>query len=117
MTDSILTSIKESLGISATDTTFDPVIINHINSVLMILNQLGVGPTSVFTITDSTAVWTDFLAGGEIDTYALVKSYMALRVGLLFDPPTSGFLVSAIERSITEMEVRLGYQVIDQTTV
>lgn len=40
MDDSILISIKKSLGITKTCTDFDEDIIMHINTVLMILNQL-----------------------------------------------------------------------------
>ena len=53
--DSILTSIKKMLGITDEYTQFDADIIMHINSVFMILNQLGVGPDECFTIEDDVA--------------------------------------------------------------
>ena len=48
--ESILISIKKLLGIAAEFTEFDADIIMHINSVFMILTQLGVGPSKGFTI-------------------------------------------------------------------
>ena len=44
MGDSILLSIKKLLGIGDDYKYFDEDIIMHINSVFMILNQLGIGP-------------------------------------------------------------------------
>ena len=59
--DSILESIKKLLGIAEEDTDFDTDIVIHINSVLMILNQLGIGPSDGFWIKDNSAVWKDFV--------------------------------------------------------
>ncbi len=104
--DSILTSMKKLLGIAEEYTVFDTDIIMHINSVFTILNQLGVGPSDGFSISDSTAVWTDFI--DETPQLELVKSYMHLRVKLLFDSSTmSGTVADAINRQISEFEWRL----------
>lgn len=103
--DSILTSIKESLGITATYDHFDSVIIMHINTALMILTQIGVGPSEGFVIEDDSSLWTDFIS----DTTKLeaVRSYVSMKVKLMFDPPASGIVVESMNRNIAELEWRL----------
>lgn len=103
--DSILTSIKKLLGIDEAYVNFDPDIIMHINSVFMILNQLGVGPSDGFSIQDSKSVWTDFMPSGS--NLEAVKSYMHLKVKLMFDPPSNSAIMEAINRTIAELEWRL----------
>lgn len=103
--DSILTSIKKLLGPEEDYTPFDPDIILHINSVFAILAQIGVGPKEGFFITDSKAVWSDFI--GERNDLALVKSYVYLRVKLLFDPPQQTALLESMKRQADECESRL----------
>jgi hypothetical protein len=104
--DSILTSIKKLLGISEEETAFDTDIIIHINSVFMILTQMGVGPEEGFVILDEFAQWTDFIPE-EGPNLELVKTYMYLKVRLLFDPPASSTVLASMERSISEFEWRL----------
>ena len=103
--DSILVSIKKLLGIAADYTHFDPDIIMHINSAFSVLTQLGVGPPEGFRIDDDVKTWNDFIN----DTIRLdaVKSYVYLKVSLMFDPPTSSAVLSAKERQISELEWRL----------
>ena len=103
--ESILTSIKKLLGITAEYDHFDPDIIMHINSVFMILNQLGVGPENGFTIEDDTSVWTDFIQ--DETKIESVKTYVYLKVKLIFDPPNSGSVIEAYNRNIDELEWRL----------
>ena len=62
MDESILTSIKKLLGVPKDYEHFDQDIIMHINSVFMILNQIGVGPSDGFSISDKTAIWSDFIS-------------------------------------------------------
>ena len=106
--DNILSSIKKLLGIPTEETAFDSEIIMHINSVFMILNQLGIGPTNGFTISDDYALWSDFIPDGQ--NLELVKSYMYMKVRLMFDPPSSSAVLSAMEKSISEFEWRLNVQ-------
>lgn len=103
--DSILVSIKKLLGIAADYTHFDPDIIMHINSAFSVLTQLGIGPPEGFRIEDDVKTWNDFIS----DTIRLdaVKSYVYLKVSLMFDPPTSSAVLSAKERQISELEWRL----------
>lgn len=112
--ESILTSIKKMLGITEEDTAFDMDIIMHINSVFMILTQLGVGPSDGYAIEDSGDTWDEFLT----DTVKLgtVKSYMYLKVRLLFDPPASSAVTESINRMISEFEWRLNVAVDNGTS-
>ena len=105
--DSILTSIKKLLGIDEAYTHFDPDIVMHINSVLMILHQMGVGPSDGLIIEDETAVWGDFIPDASPVKLEAVKSYIYLKVRLLFDPPMSSAVLESINRQITELEWRL----------
>ena len=106
--DSILDCIKKMLGIDIDCTHFDTEIILNINSVFMVLNQLGVGPETGFIISDNTETWSDLL-GERIDLEA-VKTYIYLKVRLLFDPPSSSFVLDSIDRQITQFEWRLNAQ-------
>ena len=109
MDDSILTSIKKLLGITEEYTNFDTDIIIHINSVFMILNQLGVGPSKCFRIEDKYATWDEYIT--EDDDLDAVKTYMYLKVKLLFDPPLSSSVLEANKQLINELEWRLNVQV------
>lgn len=105
--ESILTSIKKMLGLDEDYTHFDTDIIIHINTIFMTLQQLGVGPPNGFTIRDKEDKWTDFIDTNQMEA---VKTFVYLRVRLLFDPPTNSFLVDAMERQIREIEWRLNVQ-------
>jgi hypothetical protein len=105
METSILTSTKNVLGIAEDYTVFDLDIITHINTAFSTLTQLGVGPVNGFMIEDETAVWDDFIAGD--DQYNSVKTYVYLRVRMLFDPPQTSYLIAATERQIEQLEWRL----------
>jgi hypothetical protein len=105
MGESILTSIKKLLGIAEEYTHFDQDIIIHINSVFMILNQIGIGPSEPFQITGSDEIWMDF--SSDIKNLGCVKSYIYLKVKMLFDPPLSGSVVESTNKLISELEWRL----------
>ena len=106
--DSILMSVKKVLGIPDDYKVFDPDIIMHINSVFMILNQLGIGPEDGFSITSETEQWLDF---ADLSMINAVKSYVYLRVRILFDPPTSSFVLTSMENQYKELEWRLNVMV------
>lgn len=103
--NSILTSIKKLLGIEESYEHFDQDIIMHINSVLATLTQLGIGPVRGFSITDKTTTWSDFL--GEATNLDAVRSYMYIKVRLLFDPPTTAAVLESMNRQASEYEWRL----------
>lgn len=103
--ESILTSIKKMLGIPKEYEHFDEDIIMHINSVFMVLQQIGVGPSSGFYIEDDTKTWADFL--GDPTQLQMVKTYMHHKVKLIFDPPASSVVMEAMKQIIAECEWRL----------
>lgn len=102
---SILNSVKKNLGITEEYTHFDPDIIMHINTVFSILAQLGVGSEDGFSIADESAVWSDYLP--DSPKLNFVKSYVYLKVRLLFDPPTNSSVTEATNRMIDELEWRI----------
>lgn len=105
MEESILTTIKKLLGITEEYDCFDLDVIIHINSVFMDLTQIGVGPEAGFMIEDDGPVWSDFIP--DKGKFEAVKSYVYLRVKLLFDPPLSSSAVEAMNRQIDKLEWRL----------
>ena len=105
MTDRILESVKKVLGIAPEYLVFDQDIVMHINSAFSVLHQLGVGTDEPFMIEDETATWTEFL-GTERGVNS-VKSYVYLRVRLLFDPPATSFALGAMEKQIEELGWRI----------
>lgn len=106
--DSILISVKKSLGIEQEYTQFDPDIILHTNSALLTLNQIGIGPQTGFMISGEQETWVDLL--GERQDLEAVKTFLYLKVRLIFDPPQNSFLVKAMEDQIEEFEWRLNVQ-------
>lgn len=104
--DSILTTVKKMLGIAEDYDAFDMDIVIHINSVFADLAQMGVGPSEGFMIDDASALWVDFTTDNML--LNAVKSYMKLRVQLLFDPDSVGSsTLASYERQIQQWEWRL----------
>lgn len=93
------------LGIDEGDINFDTDIIIHINSVLSILRQLGVGPSEGFYITGKDETWKELLL--EDNTLEHIKSYVYLKVRLIFDPPTSSAVLDAMKQGVAEYEWRV----------
>ena len=106
MEDSILNSIKKSLGITPEYTQFDPEIIMHINSVFMFLQQIGVGPTNTYSIESDSETWTDFFSSANVKDVSAAKSLMFLKVKMLFDPPTIGSVNESYNKLIDELTWR-----------
>ena len=102
--ESILTSIKKLLGIQEEYTNFDNDIIMHINSTFSTLTQLGVGPSNGFSIKDKSSTWDEFISDTRLEC---VKSYIYLKVKLLFDPPSTSAVMDSINRQINEYEWRI----------
>ena len=117
MAGTILTDVKQMLGLTEDYTPFDQELVMHINSVLMILNQLGVGNQNFrITLTQtpgdnpqmvSTETWTQFLGTSYLGNMEAVKSYVFTKVKLLFDPPASGTLMESYKKLADEFEFRL----------
>lgn len=102
---SILDDIKKILGIDSEDTSFDTDILLHINSVFSTLTQLGIGPEDGFAIEDATSEWDDFIETDPKTNF--LKTYIYLRVRLLFDPPQTSYLIDSMNKQLREFEWRL----------
>lgn len=105
--DSILTSIKKLLGITEEYEQFDTDIIIHINSVFSILADLGVGPEQGYSIFSKEAKWIDYIPDATNANIETVKTYIYLKVKLIFDPPSSSSVVASMEKMIQELEWRI----------
>lgn len=105
MENSILKSTKKILGYSADYTAFDLDIMMNINSVFSDLNQLGIGPEEGFAIDGASEIWSDFM--GDNLKLNSVKSYMYLRLRLLFDPPSTSFAIESMNKQVEKFEFRL----------
>ena len=103
--NSILLSIKKLLNGGQDNSDFDPDLLIHINSVFAILQQLGVGPENGFFIHDESTTWSDYL-GPDSAYLNMVKSYMAAKVRILFDPPVSSAVMESLNRTCQEFEWR-----------
>ena len=105
MDESILTSIKKLLGPNEDDTSFDSDITMHINTVFADLNFMGIGPVVPLIITDKTVMWSSFLNGAT--NLESVKTYIFLRVKMVFDPPQSASVIEVYNQAIKKLEWEL----------
>ena len=107
--ESILASVKHQLGPEEEYEHFDPELILFINSVLAEFTQMGVGPAKGFEIHDATETWHDFM--GDDPRLNFVKSWVTLKVKMLFDPPQSSALIDSANRLLSELEWRINVSV------
>lgn len=103
--ESILTSVKKVLGIEPEVEAFDDALVMHINTALSVLHQLGVGPKGGLYITDKNTSWNELIGGDN--RLSMVKTYIQIKVRLIFDPPSSSSVLDAMERSLKETEWRI----------
>lgn len=114
--DSILNSVKKQLGLFPEQKEFDPEIIMNINSAILTLKQIGVGPQfEPFVVEDDTQTYTDYL-GVDSQEIAYVKMYLFYKTKMSFDPPMSSIVAEAMKAQISELEWRLNVQVDPYTT-
>lgn len=106
MDSNILSDVKKMLGIESNTIEFDIDIVSNINAAFFTLNQLGVGPENPFTC-DENSIWDDFVTSAPLD---VVRDYVYMKTRLVFDPPTSSFVVEAFKERISELEFRLNIQ-------
>lgn len=102
--DSILDSVKLYLGVPVDVTAFDPDILMSINAIMVVLNQFGIGPSEVYSVSDSSQKWSDFL--GE-DSIGGIREYVNMRTRVLFDPPSNNQIMAALKEQISEFEWRI----------
>lgn len=105
MQDSILTSLKKLLGYGEECTSYDTDLIIHINTIFSVLHQLGVGTSEPFVIKDKTNLWSEFTDNSVY--LESVKTYMYLKLRLIFDPPQSSAAVEQMNKTVDELEWRL----------
>lgn len=104
--DSILISVKKMLGFDADYNAFDADIVMAINSALMVVSQIGVGPANGFVIADGSETWSDLLGENDV-LLSAITTYIYLKVKQVFDPPANSFVVTSYENQIKELEWRL----------
>lgn len=105
MEESVLTSTKKVLGLAKEYTAFDEDILMHINSAFSVLQQLGVGPDEGIFVEDDGNTWDEITS--DLNALHMVRSYIFLKVQLLFDPPNTSFVLDAKQNQIKEMEWRI----------
>ena len=103
--DSVLDSVKQVLGLTPDMTSFDLDIAMHVNAVIGSLQQFGVNSDAGLFISDNTVKWTSITTRQDVLNF--VKTYVYMRVRFIFDPPASGFAISAIEKQVQELEWRI----------
>lgn len=109
MEASILKTIQDMLGSDSSYDVFTSDILIHINSAISVLTQLGVGPKDGFRITGVDETWEDLLANDKILEF--VKTYIYLKVRLVFDPPSNSSLVTFYKQECDEIESRILYSI------
>lgn len=107
--DSILLTIKAGLGVEPDYDGFDNEILMGINSSIFSLGQLGVGPEEPVTVTGIDETWDDLFDG--VSNLEPCKSYILLNTRMIFDPPTTSYLLGAMERQILEIGWRIMVEV------
>ena len=105
MEENILDSIKKLLGIPEDYTAFDQDIMIHVNSVFMILYELGVGPSNGYSLKDGTEKWGDFISDDE--NLEGIKTYVYMKVKTIFDPPLNSAVLASMKELISEFEWRI----------
>ena len=115
-TKTILSDIKSMLSVEYGD-SFDKEILLFINSAVMEVYQLGCC-TYQNEVTEDTT-WGDILSTDDMKMSVsfldfinnLIKTPSLLITTILFDPPTSGFYTTALEKELDELKYRLIVQV------
>lgn len=105
MPGSILDDVKKLIGLDASYTAFDLDVMTHINTVFTGLSALGIGPAGGFMITGNTETWDSYI-GTDLDLNS-VKTYIFMRVRMIFDPPTITAVIDAMKEEIQKLEVLL----------
>lgn len=104
---SILNDTKKILGLGEDYTPFDLDVIIHINTAFSVLEQLGIGPEDGISISDAGDDWDDL--GLPNKWVNMIKTYLYLKVRMLFDPPTMSFMITAVQDQLKEYEWRLSH--------
>lgn len=108
--NSILNDIKKLSGLSVEDSEletedykpFDTDLLLFINASFNRLKQLGVGPTTNYSIESSDETWGNFFEDTQV--VEMVRAWMVLNVRMQFDPPTSSIAADAYRNMIDKYE-------------
>lgn len=103
----ILDDIKKQIGVVPEYTAFDDQILMDINAAFATLHQLGVGPEEGFLVGSDTE-WDSYFSTKRLN---FIKSYVSMKVRVMFDPPTSSFALDALNKQIAEYEWRITSEV------
>lgn len=103
-TESILSSVKKLLGIVPEYTVFDDQILLYINAAFSTLHQLGIGSEEGYEIVDDKSTWDDLVTEPRFNS---IKPYIGMKVKVMFDPPSSSFVLEALNKQIAEFEWRI----------
>lgn len=109
MDESVLNSVKHELGIDIGCYSFDQDVKMHINSVLSTLYQIGVESARSVSVVDNSITWGDIFSNDE-DLLPMIKQYVYLKVRVVFDPPTSSFVLESCNKMIDELEWRINIE-------
>lgn len=99
----ILDDIKKQIGIVPGYDVFDDQLLMDINAAFATLHQLGVGPVEGFLVEKDTD-WDEFVSTERLN---FIKSYVSMKVRVMFDPPSSSFALDALNKQIAEYEWRI----------
>lgn len=105
-TNSILNSIKKMLGVDIDCHAFDDELVMYINSVFPTLFQIGYDTARDFMIDGEDQTWEDLILE-DLGIINLIKTYVYAKVRMLFDPPTSSFVLESLNNQTKEMEWRI----------
>lgn len=106
-TTSILQTVKKTLGLDPDYDAFDADILVSAGTAILALKQIGVGDSN-FSLTDAKQTWNDFIP--ECKDGLAVAQYISQRVRLVFDPPSSSYVVDAINKNLDELLWRLNVE-------
>ena len=104
--ESILTTVKNLLGIDEEDVSFDTDVIVSINTAIPSLSQMGIGPPNGFIVISADNTWSEYI-GDSLVNLEGVKTYLYLKTKLIFDPPTNSTVIQSIENNLKELEWRM----------
>ena len=101
VSNSILMTVRQMIGPSASYDVFDLDLIISINAAFSRLCQLGVGPELPYKITGPENTWDEFMDDGYQEE---IKQYIYLKTRMVFDPPASGTVAKSYEEQIAMLE-------------
>lgn len=107
-TDSILNTVKKTCGIDAEYDVFDQDILVFLNAAILDLTQNGIGPSEGFVVSDESQTFEDFV--GDFKNVGAVATYLSQKTRIAFDPPTSSYVLDAINKNLSELIWRLNLE-------